>query len=182
MADEMRLEEYLAGRSVPELSVRLEHALQAGTLRYFSRAGAFASAVRDATGLALPDTQQAAATADGQLILAWRRPTETLCLTPDAARLGQLAARLADSADGCFVNLTGSLKAVCVSGERTTDLLCRLGGTASVPQAGETRRSRLADVPVVALRVKEAETLLLVDRGYAPHLLGWIRETLADWT
>jgi hypothetical protein len=35
-------------------------------------------------------------------------------------------------------------------------------------------------VPVLALSVREGETLLLVDRGYLPHLLAWIRETFLD--
>jgi len=51
--------------------------------------------------------------------------------------------------------------------------------TASAP--GEARRSRLADVPVLALAVRAGETLLVVDRGYAAHLMAWIRETLLDF-
>jgi len=67
------------------------------------------------------------------------------------------------------------------SGDRLAELLSRFGGTASVPRPGEARRSRLADVPVLALSVRPGEALLLVDRAYAEHLMGWIRETLLDF-
>jgi len=70
---------------------------------------------------------------------------------------------------------------VRVSGDRTADLLHRLGGAASVPAPGEARRSRLADVPVLALSVNPGETLLAIDRAYLLHLLAWIRETLLDF-
>jgi hypothetical protein len=50
----------------------------------------------------------------------------------------------------------------------------RTGGGGGAP-------SRLADVPVLALAVREGEALLLVDRGYAAHLTAWIRETLLDF-
>jgi len=91
-----------------------------------------------------------------------------------------LAEALAACADGCLVELTGGLRIVRLTGLRIADLLCRLGGTASVPAAGEARRSRMADLAVLALCVRDGETLLLVDRAHLPHLLAWIRETLLD--
>ena len=54
-------------------------------------------------------------------------------------------------------------------------------GTASIPRPGEARRSRMADVPVLALSLRAGETLLVVDRVYADHLCAWIRETLLDF-
>jgi heterotetrameric sarcosine oxidase gamma subunit len=163
------------------LAVRVEEGMQVATLRYFDAGGAFAATVREATGVALPRPLEAVESADGQLTLAWRSPTETLLLTPSAERLAQLEARLASVPDGCLVDLSGGLKVLRLLGERIAELLCRLGGTASVPRPGEARRSRLADVPVVALSARPGETLLLVDRAYAEHLMGWIRETLLDF-
>ena len=163
------------------LTVRMEEGMQAATLRYFEPGGAFAAAVREATGAALPQPLEAVESADGQLTLAWRSPTETLLLTPSPERLAQLEARLASAPDGCLVNLSGGLEVLRVTGERLAELLSRLGGTASVPRPGEARRSRLADVPVLALSVRPGEALLLVDRAYAEHLMGWIRETLLDF-
>jgi hypothetical protein len=80
-----------------------------------------------------------------------------------------------------MVELMGGLRIVRLTGPRIADLLCRLGGTASVPAPGESRRSRMADVPVLALSVRAGETLLLLDRAYLPHLLAWIRETMLDF-
>jgi sarcosine oxidase gamma subunit len=155
--------------------------MQVAALRYFVGDGAFAAAVRELTGLALPQVLQAACTADGQLLLAWRSPTETLCLTDSKARLSDLEAKLTGVADGCLVNLSGGLKVMRVTGERISDLLSRLGGSGSIPRPGEARRSRMADVPVLALSLKAGETLLVVDRAYADHLCAWIRETLLDF-
>jgi len=183
MAEEAsRLDEYLAVMgAVAGLSVRVDEALQVATLRYFAPDGEFAEAVHEVTGLALPQPQQALTASDGQLILAWRSPTETLCLAGDPARLAQITARLAGLADGCLVSLTGGLQVLRVTGERIADLLCRLGGTGSIPRPGEARRGRMADVPVLAVSLTAGETLLVVDRAYSEHLMGWIRETLLDF-
>jgi sarcosine oxidase gamma subunit len=162
------------------LIVSVDEALGIAALRYFDRAGRLAAAAREATGSALPQTLEAITARDGELILAWRSPSETWCLTGSAPLLAQLATQLAGVPDGCLVDLSGGLKVVRVRGERIPELLCRLGGTACVPQPGEARRGRLADLPVLALSVRTSETLLVVDRAYLPHLLGWIRETLLD--
>ena len=159
----------------------VEPAMPVATLRYFERTGAFADAVRAATGAALPQPLAACEVAATQLILAWRSPTETLCVTRSAARLAELTERLASAIDGCVVDLSGGTRIIRLTGLRIGDLLCRLGGTASVPAPGEARRSRLADVPVLALSLRPGETLLAVDRAYLPHLLAWIRETLLDF-
>ena len=152
--------------------------MQVATLRYFRRDGSFADTVRAVTGMPLPAVLEARE--EAQLTLAWRSPTETLCVTRSTTRLAELAASLATSADGCMVELTEGVRIVRLTGLRIADLLCRLGGTAAVPASGEARRSRLADVPVLALSVRAGETLLVVDRAWLPHLLAWIRETLLD--
>lgn len=161
------------------LAVRVEEGRPVAALRYFARDSAFGSAVHEAIALALPQTVRAVA--GSGFVLAWRSPTETLCLAESEARLWQLAARLAGAAEGCLVDLTGALGLVRLTGERVRDLLCRLGGSASVPAPGEARRSRLADVPVLALCVEEGETLLLIDRVYLAHVLDWMRESVLDF-
>ncbi len=163
-----------------DLVACVEETVHVATLRYFDRAGPFADAVRAATGMSLPEPLAARELTEGQLILAWRSPTETLCVTRSIARLTELTAQLAGAADGCIIDLSGGVRIVRLTGLRIADLLCRLGGTASVPGAGEARRSRLADVAVLALAVRAGETLLVVDRAYLSHLLAWIRETLLD--
>ncbi len=171
----------LTGRQLPDLGVALDETVAVVTLRYFTADGAFAAAVRAALGAGLPATQ-AAITAAG-LLLAWRSPTETLALGTDA---GALAQRLAAAPDGCCIELTGGMKLLRVAGARSADFLCRLGGSGVVPRAGQSRRGRLCDVPVQLIGLPgpadaaASETLLVVERVYTPHLLGWIRETLAD--
>jgi hypothetical protein len=161
-----------------DLVASVEETMQVATLRYFSREGSFAAAVAAATGRSLPAALEAHEQA--QLILAWRSPSETLCVTRSSTRLAELGAALAACADGCMVELTGGLRVVRLTGLRIAELLCRLGSTASVPAPGEARRSRMADLPVLALSVRAGETLLLVERAHLPHLLAWIRETLLD--
>ena len=162
-----------------DLIACVEETLQVATLRYFTREGEVADTVRAVTGMPLPAVLEARE--EAQLILAWRSPTETLCVARSTTRLAELGASLAAAADGCLVELTGGPRIVRLTGLRIADLLCRLGGTASVPAAGEARRSRLADVPVLALSVRAGETLLVVDRAWLLHLLAWIRETLLDF-
>jgi hypothetical protein len=174
--------EQLAERIVSaHLVASVEEAMAVATLRYFDRGGSFAETVQAVTGAVLPGPLTAAELSDAQLILAWRSPTETLCIAASPARLAELLSRLAGAAEGCAVDLTGGVRIVRLTGARIADLLCRLGGAASVPAAGEARRSRMADVPVLAVAVRNDETLLAVDRGHLAHLLAWIRETLLDF-
>ena len=161
------------------LTVRMQAHAPAAALRYLSSEGAFAAAAR-AAGAPLPPSQGALDLA-GELLLAWRSPSETLCLARSAQRLEQLQRAFTGVADGCFVELTGALSVAHVRGERIADLLARLGGSSSLPPLGGARRSRMADVPVLALCVRPEEVLLVIERSYAEHLWGWMRETLLDF-
>lgn len=161
------------------LRVQLRWPVPVAALRYFLPAGNFASRLL-ATGLALPETGQALERRG--LIFAWRSPTETVCLAPAVQSLTDLGPSLGGAVDGCLVDLTGALALVQLSGERIADLVCRLGGSASLPLPGEARRSRMADVPVLALCVREGEVALLVERAFGEHLLGWMRATVQDFS
>ena len=166
-----------------DLLAFVEETMQVAALRYLTRSGPFAHALQAATGTTLPEPLEAREVSGAQLVLAWRSPTETLCITRSASRLAELSTRLAAAAapDGYLVELRGGVSIVRLTGLRIADLLCRLGGTSVVPAPGEARRGRLADVPVLALAVRAGETLLAVDRAYLPHLMAWIRETLLDF-
>lgn len=169
---------------VAELSVWLEREWRAASLRYLDPTGEFADRVRTHLGAPLPAPLRALAIprgGAGELILAWRSPTETLLLCAGAA-FAQFETQLAGAADGCMVDQSGGLWAVRVRGRRIGELLLRLGSTASTPNPGESRTSRLAELSVLALCVRAGEVLLLVERTYAEHLLGWIRETVADFS
>ena len=167
-----------------ELSVRPRPDLKAGVLRYFNAADPLPPKVLETLGQGLPAALQAVACpgAGSRLILAWRSPRETLVLSADTAVFDALAEGATGTAAwGCFVDQTGALTVWEVSGGRMRDLLERLGSAASVPQLGEARTSRMADLPVLALHVEAGATLLIVDRLYAEHLLGWVRDISADF-
>ena len=68
-----------------------------------------------------------------------------------------------------------------LAGARARDVLERIGSAGSIPAPGEARTGRLAELPVLSLSVREGEFLLLVERVYSEHLLGWISETAADF-
>jgi len=167
------------------LSVIEERGLLAASLRYFDSADRFVAAVRESLGRPLPEPLRAVridlATSGGQVILAWRTPTETLLLTKDGAAFAELERRLAAEVDGCMVDQTGGLCAFRVRGLKARDLLLRLGAITSIPALGEARSSRLAELQVMTLCVQAGEFLLLVERVYAHHLLEWISATVADF-
>jgi sarcosine oxidase gamma subunit len=171
---------------VAGLAVELQREFKLGSLRYFDAAGPFATAIRDCLGGPLPEPLQAVkypvAASRGELILAWRSPTETLLMTTDSTAFAAIVGRAAGcSTEGCIVDQTGGLWAWRVTGARTHDLLLRVGSSASIPALGEARSSRVAELPVLALCVHEGQIMLLVERVYSEHLLGWIRATAADF-
>jgi sarcosine oxidase gamma subunit len=153
--------------------------LHVATVRYFDTGSAFGAALTRAAGVAPP--RPLAAAAGRGLVLAWLRPTESLALCEHGARLGELAGELAQVPGGQLVDLRGGLKALRFEGARVGEFLGRLGGFGTVPQPGEARRGRLADVPVLALCLRAEEVRLIVERVYAAHLLEWVRATLADF-
>jgi hypothetical protein len=169
--------EFTGALEIDGLRVECARAVPAAALRYFTCAGGFAAAL-GAAGLNLPECGHAVGLKD--LTLAWRSPSETLCLAATPEALVQLQARLGEHTDGCLVELTGALDVVALSGSRVAELLVRLGSTASLPGKGEARRSRMADVPVLALALEAARVQLVLERIYSEHLLGWIAATLAD--
>jgi sarcosine oxidase gamma subunit len=176
MADALGIPLGIAG-----FSVEIDEATAVGALRYFDAQGEFAQAVRRFCAIPLPRTQEALQAKAAGLILAWRSPTEIWVLGTGERRLQGLSAAIHGARDGCLVDLTGGLKVVRLRGERIGEVLRRLGSAASVPACGEARRSRMADLAVLALSVRSAETLLVLDRALVPHLLAWMKETVLDF-
>jgi sarcosine oxidase gamma subunit len=166
------------------LSIRPRADFKVGALRYFNAADALPAGLLETLGRLLPAPLEAAICGGpgSALILAWRSPKETLVLSREAAVFEALAQRtIGAGAWGCFVDQTGGLTVWEVTGSRTPDLLERLGSAASAPQLGEARTSRMADLAVLALRVEAGATLLILDRLYAEHLLGWMGAITADF-
>ena len=174
----------IMGVEVAGLSVQLRRELKVGCLRYFDAAGPFTADVAERIGGPLPEPLRALRHVPGdaraEIILAWRSPTETLLMTADHAAFAAIEDAAQNSAAGCMVDQTGGLWPWRMTGARSRDVLLRLGSTASIPALGEARMSRVAELPVMALCVREGELLLLVERVYSDHLLGWIAETAGD--
>lgn len=167
----------------PSLSVEPRHDWHIGALRYFDGAGAMGANLRGVVGGSLPGPLAAVryASAQAELILAWRSPTETLIMTADRAAFAAVASRAAeDRSAGYLVDQTGGVRAWQLAGVRARDALERIGSAGSIPALGGARTGRLADLPVLSLSVREGEFVLLVERVYSEHLLGWISETAAD--
>jgi heterotetrameric sarcosine oxidase gamma subunit len=168
----------------PGVRVSLDQGMQIASLRYFEPNGAFSRTVQATIGMPLPDRLCATCvperTGAQRAVLAWRSPTETLLLCDEEAPIAQLLIDVATLNDGCVVEQTGGTCVLRMSGERVADLFARMGGQATLPVIGAARRSRLADIPVLALRVKPGEILLIVERPYVEHLMGWIRASAAD--
>jgi sarcosine oxidase gamma subunit len=92
----------------------------------------------------------------------------------------QLQAHVDARNDGCVIDQTGGLLVLRAKGERIGELLARVGGHGALPTLGEARRSRMAEIPVLAIQVQADETLLVVERVYAEHLMNWLRVNAAD--
>jgi sarcosine oxidase gamma subunit len=166
------------------LSVSADRDIQIASLRYFHQTGRFAAAVRETVGRALPEPLRAfqigSAAQGSYVILAWRSPTESLLLSNDRAAFDELERQLADALDGCMVNQTGGMGVLRVRGKKAGDLLLRLGAATAIPNLGEARSGRLAELQVMTACLLPGEFLLLVERVYANHLLEWIGVTAAD--
>jgi sarcosine oxidase gamma subunit len=58
--------------------------------------------------------------------------------------------------------------------------VAKTAGHGAMPAIGESRRTRLADVAVLIVKVQAEECLFVVDRIYAPHVMASIRVSAAD--
>jgi sarcosine oxidase gamma subunit len=168
----------------PGIRVSFDQDMHVVSLRYFDPSGAFSRTAQASIGMQLPNrlcaTYAVQRTGADRAILAWRSPTESLLLCDQAALIAQLHVDVATLNDGCVVDQTGGTWVLRASGERIADLFARLGGQATLPVIGAARRGRLADIAVLALQVQPGEILLIVERLYADHLMGWIRASAPD--
>jgi heterotetrameric sarcosine oxidase gamma subunit len=166
------------------LKVELEPLLHAASLRYFERDGAFAQMVHDVTGLGVPRDRGAAHSADVAkqiiTILAWRSPSETMLLTTELNLLRSLQTAAAALNDGCVVDQCGGVLVFRARGAEVANLVAKTAGHGAMPAIGESRRTRLADVAVLLIKIQAEESLLVIDRIYAPHVIASIRASAAD--
>ena len=181
MAETPDLPASIAG---PGLSVELQPRFHAASLRYFERDGAFAGMIRRVTGLDLPTDlgTNHGSDAAGQHItlLAWRSPSETTLLTTDAGLLDALQTAAAGLSDGCIVDQRGGLLVLRARGAAVPDLVAKKAGHGAMPAIGEARPTRFAEVALLIVKVGAEETLFVVDRIYASHVMASMRVSAAD--
>ena len=173
-----------AAIQIDGLSVTVELDQQIASLRYFSSSGHFAARVRALLGWPVDEPLRAghgdAAAGGADFLLAWRSPSETLLLTRNRTAFTGLVQQLGVETDGCVVEQTGGTRLFRVSGARARDLLQRLGSLSSIPEIGEARPGRFAELTVLAASIRAEEYLLLVERVYAKHLFEWMSACAAD--
>jgi sarcosine oxidase gamma subunit len=166
------------------LKVELEPRLHAASLRYFERGGVFTRMVHGVTGLSVPNDRGATHSADVArqdiTILAWRSPSETTLLTTDDGLLHSLQTAAAALNDGCVVDQRGGTLVFRARGNEVANLVARTAGHGAMPGIGESCRTRLAEVAVLIVKVQAEESLFVVDRIYAPHVMASIRVSAAD--
>lgn len=167
-----------------EFRVNTLRGRRVASLRHFDRGGALAAAVHEWLGTPLPATLQNVncrpVAQDAHAILAWRSPTETLLICDQDRAFAALEQRLAAITDGCMVDQTGGISILHLHGRRAVDVLQRLGARTAIPDFGEARAARIAEVHALTLSVRAGEFLICVERPYAAHLVEWMRVTASD--
>lgn len=144
------------------------------TIRHFAGDSSARQAVQ-AQGLIWPNLPGALAGHDPWL--AWRSPRETLALGYQSAPLHALLDALAPgrSETAMAVDVSQALAAFELHGPLLDAWLSRLVDAAAIPrQAGRACQCRLADVPVLLLRLDPERLYLLADRPIAPYLGNWL--------
>lgn len=168
----------------PGMRIFQDPGLHLASLRYFDPNDVFSRSTQALLGVPLPGVCRAICAPEvasiDTTVLAWRSPTETLLLCDGPTVILQLQALVDSSNDGCVVDQTGGLLALRAQGEGITELFTRIAGHGTLPALGEARRSRMAEVPVLAIQVQLGEILLIVERVYAEHLMNWLRVSAAD--
>jgi len=144
------------------------------TIRHFA-GDRSASAAVQAQGLIWPGVPGALTGQDPWL--AWRSPQETLALGFQSAALHALLQALAPgrSETAVAVDASQALAVFDLHGPLLDAWLSHLVDAAAIPrQPGRVCRCRLADVPVLLLRLDPERLCLIADRPIAPYLGNWL--------
>lgn len=167
------------------VTVRVDRGLHVAAIRYVDPS-AIKDVVTAVLGVEIPAPLRAVwpppagGAGVGECLVLWRNPHESWLISSDAAPSSAIAAALREATMACIVDQTGGIRPIRIRGRRRGDLLIRLASVASIPATNQALAGRWADVTAVAVGSSDDETILLVERVYADHILGWIRETLAD--
>ena len=153
---------------------RLLTGFSALTIRHFPGDTRTRDAAR-AAGLVWPDTP-------GQLSgddpwMAWRNPQEMMAIGSRPAALHALLQSLAPgrSDSAVALDLSEALAVFELHGPMIDAWLSHLVDALAIPrQTGRVTRCRLADVPVLLLRLDPERVWLVADRPTAPYLSNWL--------
>jgi sarcosine oxidase gamma subunit len=153
---------------------RLLPGISAVTVRHF-HGDTSAQAAVHAAGLVWPD-KPGLVTGDGPW-MTWRSPQEMLLVglgpAPAQALLQSLAPGRSESA--VALDLSEALGVYELQGPLLDDWLSHLVDALAIPrQSGRAARCRLADVPVLLLRLDPERVWLVADRPTAPYLGNWL--------
>ncbi len=144
------------------------------TVRHFSGDTSAQTEVQ-AAGLVWPDKPGLFTGEDPWM--AWRSPQEMIVIgsrpAPSQALLQSLASGRSDSA--IALDLSEALAVYELYGPLLDDWLSHLVDALAIPRlAGQASRCRLADVPVLLLRLDPERVWLVADRPIAPYLGNWL--------
>lgn len=144
------------------------------TIRYFAGDRSACQAVQ-AQGLIWPNAPGALTGHDPWL--AWRSPQETLALGFQSSQLHALLHALAPgrSETAMAVDVSQALAVFELHGPLLDAWLSHLVDAAAIPrQTGRVCRCRLADVPVLLLRLDPERVCLIADRPIESYLGNWL--------
>ena len=161
---------------VPSADASVDPSVRIASLRYYDPHGTFAAALLP-LGLALPRPLRCvvAGSAAGSVdILAWRSPTETVLICDSVPRFDRLRRALPAADEGCLIDQTHGRRLIRLHGAAARSL-AHLGSGFAEIEVGAVRIGRMADVAVLACRPCAEVWLLIVDRLYLDHFIGYLK-------
>jgi hypothetical protein len=159
----------------------VDPSVRLASLRYYDPHGPFAAAIL-LLGLTLPKPLRCvvARSAAGSIdILAWRSPTETVWICDSAPRFEVLRRALPATDEGCLVDQTHGRRLIRLHGTAARSL-AHLGSGFAEIEVGAVRIGRMADITVLACQPRAEELLLIIDRLYLEHFIGYLK-TITPW-
>lgn len=140
---------------------------------------AMAEAVKDATGLAMPEVWQASV--EGETAVVWMAPDEVLIVT-GYGEAGDLVTQLSEALSGqhhMAVNVSDARVVLRLTGDRVAEVLNK-GAPVDLSEgafpAGSARRTHLGPLAVAFWR-RDAETWDIVAfRSFGQYLFDWLAE------
>ena len=161
---------------VPSRDASVDPSVRIASLRSYDPHGAFAAALLP-LDLTLPRPLRCvvAGSAAGSIdILAWRSPTETVWISDSAPRFDVLRRALSATDEGRLIDQTHGRRLIRLHGAAARSL-AHLGSGFAEIEVGAVRIGRMADIAVLACRPNAEEWLLVVDRLYLEHFIGYLK-------